>query len=537
MGVMELRPYQKEAYDSILANWQSGVKHTLVVMVTGSGKTILFANIAKTLVGQGERVLILAHRGELLDQAKDKLQKATGLGAALEKADQSCIGKWERVVVGSVQTLEREPRLQRFSPDYFNTIIIDEAHHVMSDGYQKVIEHFPNAKLLGVTATPDRGDMKDLGQVFESLAYEYPLTRAIKEGYLCRIMAQTIPLQIDLGSIHVQSGDYALGEVDAAIEPYLEAIATEMETYCKDRHTVVFLPLIKTSQKMRDILNQHGFRAAEVNGQSQDRDQILEDFAARKYNVLCNSMLLTEGWDCPIVDCIVCLRPTKIRSLYVQIVGRGTRLAPGKDHLLLLDFLWQTTRHDLVKPASLVARTREVEDKLSDKLDGDDEALDLMDAEEDANRDVVAEREAALAKQLEEMRKRQRKLVDPLQYAMSIEDSILADYEPVLPWEMAPPSEKQLDMLEKRGINPDAIKNSGMASKIIDKLISRTKAGLATPKQIRELEKRGFESVGTWSFTDASNMISRIANNRWRVPYDIDPSTYKPDAGGDAFTW
>ena len=200
------------------------------------------------------------------------------------------------------------------------------------------MKHFPDAQILGVTATPDRGDMQNLGQFFESLAYEYTLPKAIKEGYLTPIKALTIPLKIDMSSVSVQAGDFKASDIGTALDPYLEGIAEEMKKYCSDKKTVVFLPLVKTSQKFRDLLNEHGFQAAEVNGNSQDRAEILADFEAGKYNVLCNSMLLTEGWDCPSVDCIVVLRPTKVRSLYCQMVGRGTRLFPGKDHLLLLDF-------------------------------------------------------------------------------------------------------------------------------------------------------------------------------------------------------
>lgn len=242
------------------------------------------------------------------------------------------------MVVGSVQTLQRTARLERFPQDYFGTIIIDEAHHAITDGYRRILDYFDRAKVLGVTATPDRGDMRNLGEVFDSLAFEYKLTDAIKEGYLCKIMAQTIPLKLDITDVGFTSGDYSLGQLGTALDPYLEQIAAEMAQRCTGRKTVVFLPLIKTSQKFRDLLNAHGFRAAEVNGQSTDRKEVLADFDAGKYNVLCNSMLLTEGWDCPSVDCVVVLRPTKVRSLYSQMVGRGTRLSPGKSDLLLLDF-------------------------------------------------------------------------------------------------------------------------------------------------------------------------------------------------------
>lgn len=333
---MELRPYQQQAKDAIFSEWKNGIKKTLLVLPTGCGKTIVFAKVAEECVKGGSRVLILAHRGELLDQAADKIGKSTGLGCATEKAEQTCLGSWFRIVVGSVQSMMREKRLNQFPNDYFNTIIIDEAHHCISDSYQKVLRHFPDAEVLGVTATPDRGDMQNLGTVFESLAYEYTLPKAIKEGYLSPIKAVTIPLKIDMSAVGVQAGDFKSGDIATALDPYLESIAEEMEKYCSNKKTVVFLPLVKTSQKFRDILNNHGFKVAEVNGDSKDRAEILEAFDKDQYNVLCNSMLLTEGWDCPSVDCIVVLRPTKVRSLYCQMVGRGTRLSPetNKDHAL-----------------------------------------------------------------------------------------------------------------------------------------------------------------------------------------------------------
>lgn len=191
---MELRPYQQEAKDAIFEQWDSGVLKTLLVLPTGCGKTVVFAKVTEDCVRQGSRVLILAHRGELLDQAADKLKKTTGLGCAVEKAESSCQGTWFRVVVGSVQTLMREKRLNSFPSDYFDTIIIDEAHHCISDSYQRVLQHFSGAHVLGVTATPDRGDMKNLGTYFESLAYEYTLPKAIKEGYLSPIKALTIAI-------------------------------------------------------------------------------------------------------------------------------------------------------------------------------------------------------------------------------------------------------------------------------------------------------------------------------------------------------
>ncbi len=527
----ELRPYQQQARDRIHAEWDAGHTRTLLVLPTGTGKTIVFASVAADQVRAGDRVLILAHRGELLEQAADKLQRSTGLVSAVEKAESTCLDSWFRVVVGSVQTLQRTARLERFPQDYFGTIIIDEAHHAITDGYRRILDYFSGAKVLGVTATPDRGDMRNLGEVFDSLAFEYKLTDAIKEGYLCKIMAQTIPLQLDITSVTMSGGDYAVGDLGTALDPYLEQIAAEMARRCKSRKTVVFLPLIKTSQKFRDLLNTYGFRAAEVNGQSDDRRQVLADFDAGKYNVLCNSMLLTEGWDCPSVDCVVVLRPTKVRSLYSQMVGRGTRLSPGKTDLLLLDFLWMTDKHELCRPADLVCEDRTVARQMTEHLAETGCPEDIEEAAAQASEDVVAQREEALAKQLEEQRRKKAKLVDPLQYEMSIQAEDLAGYVPAFGWEAGPPSEQQTAALEKLGILPDAVESAGMAALLLDRLNKRRDEGLTTPKQIRCLEKYGFQHVGTWSFEAARHMIDRIAAQGWRgVPKGVNPRTYTPAA-------
>lgn len=526
---MNLRPYQTEAKNAVLSEWQGGHRRTLLVLPTGTGKTIVFSAVIAERVAAGDRVLVLAHRGELLEQAADKLRKTTGLMCAVEKAEDSCQGSWFRVVVGSVQTLMRPQRLAQFPEDYFGTIVIDEAHHCLTDSYQRVLEHFPGANVLGVTATPDRSDMRNLGQYFDSLAYEYTLPKAIREGYLSPIKALTIPLKLDISQVGVAAGDYKASDLGTALEPYLEQIAYNMKNYCAGRRTVVFLPLVATSQKFRDILAAHGFRAAEVNGNSPDRAEVLRDFAAGRYDVLCNSILLTEGWDCPGVDCIIVLRPTKSRSLYCQMVGRGTRLAPGKEYLLLLDFLWHTERHELCRPAALICESAEVAKKMTENLEqaaGNPE--DIEAAEQRASADVIAEREEALAKQLREMRRRKKKLVDPLQFEMSIQAEDLSGYVPAFGWEAAPPTDNQKARLEKAGILPDEIDSAGKASKLLDRLAKRRTMGLTTPKQIRFLEGRGFTHVGTWPFEAAKQLIDRIDANDWRIPRGITPATYAP---------
>lgn len=187
-----------------------------------------------------------------------------------------------------------------------------------------------------------------------------------------------------------------------------------------------------------------------------------------------------------------------------------------------------TTRHDLCRPSSLVSRDEQIAKKIDEQIMKNDDVYDLIETEEQAERDVLAEREEALARELAEMRNRKRKLVDPLQYALSIAAEDLTSYVPTFTWEMAPPSEKQIAFLEKRGIFADSVKNAGLASLLIDRLKLRQDAGLATPEQIRCLERYGFRQVGTWQFDDASALISRLANNNWRIPYGLNAASYRP---------
>lgn len=210
------------------------------------------------------------------------------------------------------------------------------------------------------------------------------------------------------------------------------------------------------------------------------------------------------------------------------IVGRGTRLAPGKKELLLLDFLWHTERHELCHPANLIATDEKVAKKMTENIEELGAPIDLEVAEQQAKENVALEREESLAKQLAEMKKRKRKLVDPLQFEMSIQATELTDYVPSFGWQMSPPTDKQVKALEKWGIFPDEIENAGKAEMLINRLVKRRDAGLSTPKQIRFLENRGFQHVGTWQFEAATKLINRIAANGWRIPHGIKPAEYKP---------
>ena len=483
------RPYQQKAAAAIHREWDAGNKKTLVVMPTGTGKTIVFASIVNDQVEKGEHVLILAHREELLQQASDKLKMVTGLETALEKAQNSALDSDKMVVVASVQTLSKQNRLMKYPRDYFGTIIIDEAHHTAAKTYKGILEHFIDAKVLGVTATPDRSDMKSLSDIFDSLAFEYKLPDAIREGYLCKINTKTIPVEVDISKVHINAGDFSAQDLGNVLDLYLDTIADAIVRECQNRKTVIFTPLVRISKRLCNILNKRNFKTAEVNGASADREDVLKGFDNGEYKALTNAMLLTEGWDCPTVDCIICLRPTKSRSLYAQIVGRGTRLCEGKKNLLVLDFLWLTKKHSLCHPADIFCEDPEVAQKTTDMLAdaaltgsnsqenfGSPE-LGLIEAIEEAQTELDEEKRKALCelekqdtiqRKLKAQRQKPRGLVDPLQYIFSIEAPELNDYQPMFESERQEPSDDIIDSISCYGVKGDAIKSQGLAAAILN---------------------------------------------------------------------
>ena len=504
MATRQLRPYQQEAVEAVHSHWQEWDKE-LLVCATGTGKTVMAKQIVEDRLSNGS-VFFLAHRDELIEQAR-----STFGGAGKVKGSETDI---QPITVGSVQTLINRPRY-----DGFKTLIIDEAHHAVSDSYQRILAQYPDAKVLGLTATPDR---KGLGKVFEGIAYEYGLRRAVQEGYLSPIVARTIPIDIDLTKVKTRVGDFEVTGLVEALEPYLPEIAKSMAEYAMDRKTVVFLPLVRMAQEFAEMLRGYGFDACEVDGASPDRKEKLEWFSqAGKGAVLTNASLLLEGWDCPDVDCVVMLRPTKIRSLYAQCIGRGTRLAPGKTDCLILDFLWLSTRHDLCRPASLITGNDEDAEKVSERAV--EEELELF----DALTDVEEQRRNALADAIRANAKRKARLVDPLTFFVDVNEQALLDYVPEFPWEKQPASEKQIRLIEQAGIDTTGM-CKGRASKIIDAIFRRRDSGLATVKQVRQLKQRGFQNVDLWTFDQASQMMGILAQNRWRVPWDVNPATYVP---------
>ena len=512
---MNLRPYQVTAVDSIEAGWFDWQRQ-LLVLPTGCGKTIVFARLAAIEASQGNRVLILAHRDELIRQAADKLERSTGFTAAVEKAEETADGSLFKITVGSVQTLMRKKRLDRFAPNHYQLIIIDEAHHALSESYRVILRHFSGARVLGVTATPDRADKKSLSAVFQSVAFEYSLRQAIADRFLVPIVAQTLPLSLDLSGVKIVSGDYDAGDVGDVLAPHLAEIAALLKEHAGRRKTLVFLPLVATSKAMRDALIAVGLDARHVSGESEDRAEVLRWFAEPGPRVLCNSMLLTEGFDQPDVSCVVCLRGTKSRALYAQIIGRGTRIADGKADLLVLDFLWHSAQHNLCRPVHLVAECEEVAAAAVKIAEDSGGPVQLELLEKTASDLVRQQREAKLARKLKELAKRKAKTMDPLEFAVSLHDDALQTYEPTMRWEMAPPSAKQLATLEKFGMDVSAVTCAGFASMLLDRLIGRIHAGLSSAKQIRLLGEYGVDA-SNMDVDHATRILNRIAANNWRA--------------------
>lgn len=497
LSTFELRPYQIAAIDAINKKW-SEWQRELLVLPTGCGKTVVFNTIANQRQG---KTLILAHRDELIEQARDKYRAMFGETPGKIKASECSI---ERVTVGSVQTMQRH-----CYNEGFDTVIVDEAHHTVSDSYLKVLNQFPDAKVLGVTATPDRGDKKSLAAYFDGIAYEYSLRTAVSEGYLTPIVAKTIPLEIDMTDVTVTLGDFNVGDIAESLEPYLPKIAKAIMTETTERKTVVFCPLVSIAKELAGMIP----GAREVNGKSEDRKETLQWFdAAPAGSVLCNAMLLTEGWDCPSCDCVVVLRPTKIRSLYCQMIGRGTRLSPGKENLLILDFLWLTSKHNLCRPASLVSDNEE--DIKAVARAAKDETLDLFDAISDAEE----ARRNALAEQLRKQAGKKSKLVNPLELFTILDDIELHDYEPTFKWEFDDVSPKQARVLQNLGIDTEGI-TKGYASAVLNRLFDRQKKNLASVKQVRALKRFGYDAA-EWSKERASKQLSALADvgwKRWRL--------------------
>ncbi len=332
---MELRPYQQECIDTIEAQPPGAY---LVQMATGLGKTVTFANLPR----HGERMLILSHREELVEQPRKYFDCSYGV----ERASQRSEG-WEEVVSASIQTMVR--RLDKFGPYDFGTIICDEAHHAAAKTYRDIFDHFQPLKLIGFTATPNRGDKVRLDTVFSKIIFQRDLRWGIKNGYLCDIFCKRIDIGYDLTAVHTRRGDYAPGELDEAMDGTADAIAQAYREHAVGA-TLIFAVSVRHAGEIASKIP----GAAVVTGETKDRAAIIQAFTEGRIPCIVNCMVFTEGTDIPRVETVIVARPTQSESLYAQMVGRGLRLWLGKEKLVLIDCVGVTGKANLCTAPSLL---------------------------------------------------------------------------------------------------------------------------------------------------------------------------------------
>lgn len=354
-----LRGYQTAAIDAIRERLAQGQKRLLVALPTGTGKTVVFAQLPQAL-GLTGRWLVLAHREELLDQALAKLEASNPhLRVAVEQADRRAHDA--DVVVASVPTLQRA-RLEALDPGEFAGVIVDEAHHAVASSYKAIFDHFKlfngvHRPLIGFTATPTRGDQVGLSSVFEAIAYEATLRQMITDGYLANICGHRILTDCDLSDVKVRGGEFVQGELAEVVDTD-QRNALIVRTYrelAPGRRAIAFCVTVEHARRVAEAFAAAGLRADYVSGETpkDERRALLESFHQGELDVLSNCNVLTEGFDEPAVDCILMARPTKSSLLYTQMLGRGTRLSTGKEDCLVLDFADNSARHTLLTAATL----------------------------------------------------------------------------------------------------------------------------------------------------------------------------------------
>lgn len=352
--MLDLRPYQHDAIAAVNEGLERGIARPLIGLPTGTGKTVVFAHLIKQRRDMGQ-ALVIAHRDELLQQAEDKIKTVIPdamVGQVKGDRQESDLP----IVVASIQTISRQKRLDKF-PKQWATVIIDEAHHSAADSYMRVIEALDSPLMLGVTATPERGDGKPLGGAWQDLVYQRGILEMMQQGYLCEIRAKAIELDIDMTKFRTSHGDFVDSETSQALTEANahEAAVRAYKKFAPGRKTIVFTPTVELARVMRDEFRDGGIKATWVHGEMdiEERRERIQQFRAGHVDVICNCAILTEGFDEPSIGCIIIARPTKSRPLYIQMIGRGTRLYPGKKDLLVLDLVGNTNRLDLVTVPNL----------------------------------------------------------------------------------------------------------------------------------------------------------------------------------------
>lgn len=505
-GSPTLRPYQVAALAGVRQALAIALS-TVLVLATGCGKTVCFAELARETVARGKRVLVLAHRSELLKQARSKLTDV-GVDARIEKAEQRAGNA--PVVVASVQSLTAK-RLVQFDARQFGLVVVDEGHHALAPSYRAVLEHFAGVPVLGVTATPDRADGKALGEVFSSVAYRYDLREAIRDKWLAPIRARRVVVQgLDLSSVKTRAGDLAQDELAAimADEGVMQGVASSLFDQAGDRKTIAFCVDVAGAHGLAEMLNRWRPGCARAIDGSADefvREQLLVDFAAGEFQFLCNCALYLEGFDEPTITCVVIARPTKSRALYTQMVGRGTRLSPGKSDCLVLDMVGNSGRHKLVGPIDALAPGAVSEDVYG-------EASTLLEAGDCELEEVLAEADVLALKRREEA-----KAIARAKYFAEEVDPFFGGETPLLPdfdgCEEPATDEQLRDLVDAGVTNPDGI-SRGDAKRMLSAIQDRRRKGLCSLKQAKLL-KRFYVDTRTLTRDDAGILIGILERYKY----------------------
>jgi superfamily II DNA or RNA helicase len=520
---MSLRPYQEECRAAV-HKARVDYKTELMVMATGTGKTYTGSAIVADRKDEG-RILWLAHRGELLDQAAETFTQRVGMQCNVEKADLRApreMDLWgaRPVVVASVPTM-RGQRLKEWDPTSFGTIVIDEAHHAPAKTYRAILEHFTGAKVLGMTATPDRGDGVAMGGVFEHSAFEYDIRTGIREGYLCPIQQTAVKCSnLNISDVGTVAGDLNQGQLEQALIDggVLHQTAAPLVELAGRRQTLVFTAGVAQAHALADVIagylgNPDLVKALDGKTDKETRRALIADFRSGKIQFLINCAVLTEGFDAPETACIAVARPTKSRALYAQMIGRGSRIAEGKEDCLILDFVGNSGKHKLITPIHVLAGKALDDDTLEDALgmcaDGKPSEEALLAAEQRKR-----EREEANA----EARRRAQKIKAKVAYSTRTVDPF--DFLGVQRDGYGPPaSEKQLRFLRNMGVDVEEGAGRFECSKMIDRLQRRRSKKLCSYKQARLLARYGLPD--DLPFTDARTAIDAIASDeggKWKCP-------------------
>lgn len=502
---MRLRPYQQQAVCSAFKEWER-VRSTLVVLPVGTGKTLVAAETAKRVVALGGRFCFIAHTDELMQQGANEIEQYTGIPVAIEKALSTAHDSITPITVASLQSIGQARRMNRFSPNHYDVVCGDESHRAAGPTYRRLFSYFKGAKCMGITATPSRSDKLALSTVFDSIAYEYRLKDAIKDGYLVPIVAQQIPVAVNLDGLKMRRGEYDADEMDELIRPYLESLANMVVSRGEGRPGISFLPLVSTSQLFADMLRDRGIKAEAVWGTDPKRTEKIKGIKSGEIDHLCNSNLLTEGFNAPRVSLICPFIPTRSRGRYIQQIGRGTRTCDGKQDLLILDPLWLASKHVVCTPASLFGETQEVNDIATEARRMKGGRGNVLEDVEQAYSDFAKKREAKIARELDLNRYRKARAINPLDFATLVHDNELLTYSPTHYWEEAQATDKQKEYLSKAGFDSAGM-TKGMAYALFNRINKRREEGLATPKQVKTMAQVGIKNAEKYSFGEAKKII------------------------------